>query len=350
MNFRKTVIDEIFKCYSVNALRVEGDTQLIFAGEGPGSCQIFSGDQFSEKKVLWSNEDAFGGTMSIVTLSEEEGSFLVSKGFYSMVDSETSGIYLYQKVNGGYKETKLLSIPYLHRFDLVRAGDRRFIIAASLHGGKTDKEDWSKPGKLYYAVLPHDLATTSQGQLKLEILKETMYKNHGFNKGIWNGRESVFVASQEGVITVTPPLENDGQWLIEEILDFPVSDIAVIDLDQDGEPELAVLSPFHGNQFNVYKKVDGNYVSVYTYPKALDFYHAIYADNFMGVPSFVIGARKEDMDLYLVQFDKKSGQFISHLIDTGVGAANARIIHTSQGDMIMAANRQINQAAIYQAL
>ncbi len=350
MKFQKTIIDEIFKCYSVNAMAVEGETQLIFAGEGPGSCQIFSGEKFSDKKVLWSNDDSYGGTMSIVTVPDQAGNFLVSKGFHSMVDSETSGIYLFQIVDGKYQETKLVSIPYLHRFDMVTVNDRRYLIAATLHGGKSNKEDWTNPGKLYYVELPYDLNITSDKELRLETLKENMYKNHGFNKGSWKGKACVFVASEEGVIAVMPPFEEDGQWIIESILDFPVSDIAVMDIDQDGQPELAVLSPFHGNQFNVYKEIDGKYTSVYSYPKALDFYHAIYGDTYNGIPSFVIGARKEDMDLYLVQYDKKNKKIVSHLIDTGVGAANVRIVHTSEGDIIMAANRQINQAAIYKTL
>lgn len=345
MEFKKQIIDEIFKCYSVNALEIDGKTNLIYAAEGPGSCQIYSGDDFGTKKVLWDNDDANGGTMSVVAVPDTEGYFLVSKGFHSMVDSGTSGIYLNRYKNGEFEEVQLLSIPYLHRFDLFTIEGKRYIVAAALHNGKVDKADWSKPGKLFVTELPYDLH--SEMNLELTLLKDNMTKNHGFNKGIWKGKEVAFVASEEGVIAVAPPQGDTAEWSVDEILDFPVSDVAAIDLDGDGEMELAILSPFHGDQFDVYKQIDGEFKSIYKYPKKLDFYHAIFADAFNGVPSFVIGARKEDMDLYLVQFDEEKGEIVSYMIDTNTGAANARIIHTEKGDRIMAANRQIGEAAIY---
>ena len=79
----------------------------------------------------------------------------------------------------------------------------------------------------------------------------------------------------------------------------------------------------------------------------MDFYHAIYAANINGVPSFILGARKDDMELYVVQYDKEAKACKSILLDEHVGSSNARIIHTEKGDMIMSANRQIGEAAIY---
>ncbi len=345
MKFTKKVVDDIFKCYSVNALKIDGQTSLIFAAEGPGSCQIYSGPDFDQKEVLWENDDANGGTMSVVTVPEHEGYFFVSKGFHSMVDSGTSGVYLVRYEDGCFQEERILDIPYLHRFEVVTIGQKRFFLGAALHDGKVDKEDWSKPGKLYVAELPYDLS--QKFTVEMTIYKEGLTKNHGFNRGPWNGKEAVFVASDEGVLAVMPPQDGLGEWTDELVFDFPVSDVAAMDLDGDGEIEFAILSPFHSDQFDVYKKVDGEYISVFKYDKYLDFYHAVFADTFNGVPSFVIGARKEDMDLYLVQYDQDQKCFVSHLVDTQVGPSNARIIHTEQGDFIMSANRQIGQAAIY---
>lgn len=342
MEFKKQVIDDIFKCYAVNGLTIAGELHLVFAGEGPGICNLYSGSDLKEKKTLW---EGGGGTMSIVTVPDYAGYFFASKGFYSMVDAETSGVYLIRYKDGEFAEERILDLPHLHRFDVLRIGDRRFFIGAALHSGKESKEDWSNPGKLFVAELPMDL--DGEINVELTLLKEGLTKNHGFNKGTWNGKEVTFIASDEGVFAVMPPQGSSHDWAIEQLFDFPVSDVAAIDLDGDGEVEFALLSPFHGNQFDVYKKVDGVYKSVFTYHKQLDFYHAIYADTFNGVPSFVIGARKEDMDLFLVQYDKEQKQVRSHLIDTMVGSSNARIIHTSNGDIIMSANRQIDQAALY---
>lgn len=345
MVLKKTVIDDVFKCYSCNAIKVEGETQLIFAGEGPGVLNIYSGADFANKKNIWDADDKCGGTMSIVTVPGHDDYFFVSKGFFSMVDGHTSAIYLVRYEDGAFVEEKVTEIPFLHRFDVITVENRRFLIAASLHGGKVDKEDWSKPGKVFVAELPYDLSQPLS--VELTVLVDQLTKNHGFNKGQWKGEEVAFIASESGVIAVAPPQQGRTAWKTEEIFDFPVSDVAAIDLDGDGELEFALLSPFHGSGFDVYKKVDGAYKSVFKYDKEQDFYHAINADTFNGVPTFVIGARKDPMEMFMVQFDKEAGAFKSILVDSQVGPANARIIHTDQGDLLMASNRQIDQAAIY---
>lgn len=345
MEFKKQFIDDIFKCYSVNSLNIDGKTQLVFAGEGPGVLNVYSGDDFKTKKTLWDKEDECGGTMSVVTVADRKDCFFVSKGFFSMVDSDTSAIYILRHKDGEFIEEKVVEIPFLHRFDILTVGKKRFIVAASLHGGKVDKEDWSKPGKVYVAEIPFDLDAPMATELT--VIAENLTMNHGFNKGPWKGAEAAFIATKSGVMAVVPPQNTSEAWSTEKIFDFPVSDVAAIDLDGDGEVEFAIMSPFHGSEFDVYKKIDGKYQSVLKYDKAQDFYHAINANTLNGVPTFVIGARKDPMDLFIVQFDKEAGVFKTELIETGVGAANARIIHTEKGDIIMSANRQIDQAAIY---
>lgn len=345
MTLKKTLIDDVFKCYSCNAITVEGQTQLVFAGEGPGVLNLYSGKDFTEKNTLWDSDDKCGGTMSIVTVPGHEDYFFVSKGFFSMVDAGTSAIYLIRYKDGKFVEEKIAEIPFLHRFDVVTVEDRRFLVAAALHSGKVDKEDWSKPGKVLVGELPYDLSQPIN--LELTVLVDQLTKNHGFSKGQWQGQEVAFVASESGVIAVMPPQQGRTTWKTDEIFDFPVSDVAAIDLDGDGEVEFAVMSPFHGSEFDVYKKVEGVYTSVFKYNKEQDFYHAINADTFNGVASFVIGARKDPMDLFMVQYDHQAGAFKSILVETQVGAANARIIHTKEGDILMSSNRQIDQAAIY---
>jgi hypothetical protein len=342
MEFTKQVIDDIFKCYSVNALEIDGETQLVFAAEGPGSCHVYSGEGFANKKTIWEGD---GGTMSVVSIPDVEGYFFVSKGFYSMVEAETSGVYLVRYKAGEFIEERVIDLPFLHRFEVLTVGDKRYFLGAALHSGKKDKEDWSNPGKLFVAEIPFDL--DSEMNIELKVLKEGLYKNHGFNKGVWKGIESVFVASEEGVLAITPPQGNQEEWSLEQIFTHPVSDVAAIDIDGDGELEFALFSPFHGPQIDIFKKIDGEYKSVYQYPKAMNFYHAIFADTIQGVPSFVLGARQEDMDLYVVQYDQKAAAFKTILLDTQVGSSNAKIIHTKKGDLVMSANRQIGQAAIY---
>lgn len=342
MEFIKQKIDDIFKCYSVNALNIDGKTQLIFAAEGPGSCQVYSGENFENKKVLW---DGQGGTMSVVTAPDTEGYFFVSKGFYSMVDSETSGVYLVRYKDGEFSEERIIDLPYLHRFEVITVGNKRYFLGAAIHSGKTDKEDWSNPGKLFVAEIPYDL--DSEMKIELTLLKEGLYKNHGFNKGLYQGNACVFVASEEGVLAVTPPHDDVSEWKMDPIFTHPVSDVAAIDIDNDGELEYALFSPFHGSEIDIMKKIDGQYKSIYKYPKTMDFYHAIYAGTIDGVPSFVLGARRDEKELYVVQYDQETKACKSILLDENVGSSNARIISSENGDLVMSANREIGEAAIY---
>lgn len=340
---QKSVIDKISKCYSVNALQVDGKTKLIFAGEGDGSLSIYEGDSFEKKTVIWDETAQLGGTMTISTVEDKEGYFFVSTGFFTMIQSETSSIYLVRYHNGCYSKVKVCDIPYLHRFDVVRVKNRRYLIACTIHSGKKSPEDWANPGKILVAQLPMDL--DRDVSVVPTVLMEGLTQNHGFNRVCENGKISVLVAAQNGVWKVTPPQEEDDAFQVEQIFDFPVSDVCTLDLDGDGALEYGVISPFHGDTFSVYKKTEDGAVRIYEHPKVLDFYHAIYADTFQGVPTFVIGARKLDMDLYMVSWDGE--KIVTNVLETGAGSSNARIVHTGNGDLIMSANRQKDEAAIY---
>lgn len=64
-------------------------------------------------------------------------------------------------------------------------------------------------------------------------------------------------------------------------------------MDGDGEKELAVLAPFHGEKIDFYKKKDGRFEHVYSYGKDAEFVHAIWGGDIGGVPTVIIGHRKE---------------------------------------------------------
>ena len=182
-----------------------------------------------------------------------------------------------------------------------------------------------------------------------EVLMDGLTQNHGFNRVYENGIISVLVAAQNGVWKVTPPDMASNDFVVENIFDFPASDVCAMDLDNDGLLEYGIISPFHGDTFSIYKKYGNTAIKLYQHEKPLDFYHAIYADTFNGVPSFVIGARKKDMDLYRVYFDTTENSLVTELIETGAGSSNVRIVHLDDGDIIMSANRQCDEAVIFRA-
>ncbi|NBI89384.1 hypothetical protein D3Z45_01990 [Lachnospiraceae bacterium] len=341
----KLVIDKINKCYSVNALTMGEESKLIFAGEGDGSLNIYSGEKYENKEVVWAESEKLGGTMTICGVEDMEGCFFASTGFFTMIQSEASAIYLVRHLNGEYRREKVCDIPYLHRFDVLTVEGYRYLIACTLHSGKKDKDDWSAPGKILVAELPFDLS--GKVSVKPVVLKDGLFQNHGFNRAYEVGKAFVLVAAKEGVFQVMPPQKDKKEWSVEQIFDFPASDVCALDLDGDGKLEYGIISPFHGEHFSVYKRNGKTAVKIYEHEKKLDFYHAIYADYFCGEPSFVIGARKEDMDLYRVFYNREKGSIETEVIEEGAGSSNARIVHTKAGDIIMSANRQKDEAAIF---
>lgn len=342
---KKKIIDKIDKCYCVNAVTINGKTNLIYAGEGDGSLSVYSGENFEIKEQIWDEKEELGGTMTICAVEDKEGYFFASTGFFTMIESGESAIYLVRYQNGKFERMKVCDIPYLHRFDVITVEDRRYLIACTLHSGKKDKDDWSTAGKIFVAELPYDL--DQDFYIKPTAIKVGLVQNHGFNRVTEKGITSILVACREGVFRVTPPQKKEDEFTVEQLFYFPASDVCAADIDGDGVLEYGIISPFHGDHFGVYKRNGLDARMLYEHPKKLDFYHAIYADDFCGEASFVIGARKEDMDLYRVFWNRETKEIETELIETGAGSSNARIVHTEKGDLIMSANRQINEAAVY---
>jgi hypothetical protein len=343
MNFEKKYLADIFKCYAVSSVKIDGKINLVFAGEGDGSMHIFSGEGFETQKTLW---EGGGGTMSISPIPEKEGYFLASRGFTSMVDAQGSHVVIVRYKDGQFTHDKIVDLPFLHRFDMLKGQDgTNYFLGASIANYKENKEDWSHPGKLFVGQFPSDW--DSEIKLDLSILKDGLTINHGYSKGEYKGCEAGFVGATEGIFAIVPPKEKGGEWTVEQLMDTPTSDMAVMDIDGDGELEIAAISPFHGDQFKIYKKIDGEYKEVYKYPVYQNFYHAVEGCTFKGKPAFLGGARRNRMQIFVITYDEKTQQFIETVVDEGVGPSNLAVASDDDGEIIISANRQIGHAAIY---
>lgn len=131
----------------------------------------------------------------------------------------------------------------------------------------------------------------------------------------------------------------------EKIIHSCVSDIAIIDIDNDGDDEIITIEPFHGNQIKIYKYIDTHYKVIYTYNHEIDFAHALCSGTINGQNSFLAGIRRKNAELVLIQWHKN--QFVSTIIDEQVGPANILLINESNQDLILSANHTKNEAAIY---
>ena len=324
----KIILGDIEKCYACLGAMIDNEPYVFFAGEGKGRLHVFHGEGFRQMETIW---EGMGGTMSIVANPGDPYTFLASRGFYSMYDASTSAIELVKYEKSGFSHEPIAYLPWLHRFDVVCGEDgTKYIVAATLAESKESKEDWSKPGHVYWAEL------TESFPLTLHELPGDFFQNHGF----FRAENLVYIGAREGAFCITPPAKAGGEWAVEQVLSFPVSDLAVYDIDGDGVDEIACIMPFHGDRYEVYK----NGEKIYTYGVENDFYHTVIRGEIEGKPVFIGGARQKTASLFRLFWENGMQ---SEELDSGCGPSNAAILNTPEADILLAANRQIGQAALY---
>ncbi len=341
----KKVLSRLEKCYSIAPLLYKGKQHILIAAEKTDRCIMFDADG-NEKATIW-NEP--GGVMTMVQIPNTDGQFLATQKFYSPNDSKKAKIVLaYPDSEGKFNIHTLVDLPFVHRFDILKTENANYLIACTLKSDHQYKDDWRTPGKVYVAKLPNNLVEfTRKNRLELEVLKEGMFKNHGYSKVEEDGKESSLICSENGVFRFFPPNDESGSWKIEKLLDVPSSDAVLIDLDHDGTKELIVLSPFHGDQISIYKKQKEVYEKVYDYPEKTEFLHAIWACTLKGKPTVILGNRKGKRQLMALTWNEEVCQYSIRILDENCGPANAFKYDYKGKEIVISTNREVNEIAMY---
>ena len=271
MTFRKTKLTDLPFCYTVSPGRVDGRDVVYFAAESDGPCHAFDIQTFAGQTV-WEHP---GGTMGIIPIPDEDGDILAIQGFYPGFDAENSRLVRVTRKDGSWENTRLFDLGYLHRFDLLERNGQQYLLCCTVCSAKDSVDDWSSPGRLMVAKWNGD----SNGDYSLVQLGEGMTRNHGYCRIQKNGYSAAWVSSDQGLFEVSPPEVPGKDWSIERLWDRPVSDIALCDIDNDGVDEVAMIEPFHGDSFRIYKPTDGGFEPIYEYPSKLAFTHAIWGGS-----------------------------------------------------------------------
>lgn len=345
MKVNKKVISNLVKCYSIAPLTYNGEKHVLVAAEKYDPCYLF--DQYGNlEDTVWTEP---GGVMTMVQVPGSNGQFLATHQFYSPNDSKEAKIVIATPIEKGNWEIRtLVELPFVHRFDIVTRNGVNYLIACALKSGHEFKEDWSMPGRVYAAVLPDDLSGFSaEHQLELTVIKDNMLKNHGYYKVEDNGINTCVISCAGGVFQFTPPQTRDGSWDIVKLLDVPASDAVLVDMDQDGEKELAVISPFHGDNISFYKKINGSYQLVYTFEEPAEFSHAIYGGTLLGKPAVIIGHRKGKRNLLSFTYNMETGAYETEILDEDCGPANIFKYMRDGEEVLISTNREIDEVAMY---
>jgi len=338
MKIEKIYLDELYRCYSTMAMPLDDELHFFFASEEKGyPAYAYPLSDLTQRKVIW---EKMGGVMSMIPLPKTKNQFFAITDFYLKDSPSLSKLtwVVYDKEQG-FVSKDLFYLPYLHRFDLYEVGDDVYFFGATIAESKEHKEDWTHPGKVYVAKLPHDL----NQPINLEVIKDGLTRNHGYSRS--NDMSCGYFSSDEGVFKVTPPNAHNNTWEVTQILKGMVSEIAFIDIDNDGLEEMITIEPFHGNAIHIYKLVDDEYSKVYTYPHEIDFAHTLVATHLHGVPSFVGGIRRINADLFIIQFI--DNEFVTTIVDQGVGPANLNVHVSESITCIHSSNHTQNHAALY---
>ncbi len=342
MTITKRHLTDMNRCYAVNSITIHGKEHLLFATEGEGPCIAYSGKEYENSKTVWEGP---GGTMSIVHVPGTDGEFLAVQKFLKLYQWEEAMIvWVKPQPDGSFASKEILHLPYIHRFDILTVGNKNYFIGCTLAEHKETREDWSHPGKIYVAELPPDW----DQPISPTILKDDLFKNHGYTRVEINGKSSGIVTSEEGAFIVTPPSDEHEQWSVEQIMDWPISDIAAVDIDGDGELEFATIEPWHGGYFRIYKKIDGIFTKIFEHPEVADFYHVSIGAFLRGKPVFIGGCRRGTMQLFYVHAISTSPLILAPVeIESGVGPSNVCVVNEIDRDIIVSANREKGEAALY---
>lgn len=341
----KKIIGQLEKCYCVAPLDYKGEQHFLVAAEKINACLLFN-REFVQVEEVWKEP---GGTMSIVQIPGSDGDFLATQYFYSPNDSEKACIVYVSKRDGEWTAKNVCFLPHVHRFDILHNEGKYYLIACTICSRRDFKDDWAYPGKVYACELPDSFDNFNESNpLPLEVIKEGMLKNHGYTHYDCGDHSFGVVSCEQGVFRFTPPNKEDGQWTVDVLLSSPASDALLMDLDGDGKNELISIAPFHGNELVVYKMINNQWQEVYRHDEDLEFLHAICEAKVRGENVAIIGFRKGKRELLCLYC--KDGKYGVYVLDSDVGPANVLYSHVDGRDILLSANREIDEIAVYELL
>ncbi|HIS41403.1 MAG TPA: hypothetical protein IAC11_00790 [Candidatus Limiplasma pullicola] len=332
----RKVLFSLPMCYAVSQLHTPQGCYGVCASEGKGGCQVYEWNAPDGQIPVW--QDA-GGCMSISQL-EADGTFLAVQNFFPGFDAAQACIVRTFPTQEGWKAEKWMAYPYLHRFDIVRVQEKRFLVACQLCKTKAFRDDWSSPGETAIGELDGD-----RPPREMRPVIPSLTKNHGFCHTVHNGHEVLLIAGSEGLYEVAVPKCPDDPWQAVRLLEREISDAVTVDLDGDGEDELVTIEGFHGDEIAVNKLCGSQWQIVYRF--SAPFAHALWGGNILGRPGLLAAYRGGDGALLLLRKPEEGWQMQHTVIDRFVAPTNLSVTSGRDACVIDASCGKVQQLVRY---
>lgn len=335
---------ELEKCYSIAPIDVKGEKRILVAAEKINKCMLFT-TKGEYVETVW---DEPGGTMSMVQVPGRDGIFLATHKFYSPNDSKNAKIVLAERKKDECHIKTIKDLPFVHRFDIIEKKGKKHIIACTIKSDHKYKDDWTSPGKIYACELPENLDDFNENnQINMRVIKDGLTKNHGFLKvKDEKGDDYCLIGAEEGVFEIIPPEDDIENFQVKKIIEDKTSDMTAVDFDNDGEKEIITISPFHGENIKIYKKINNSYKIVYELDYKMPFSHSIWSGELFFKNRAIIGQREGDRSI--VEFYYEDGEYKTNILVKDAGSANIYVYKEDGKIYMVSTNREINQIAFYE--
>lgn len=335
MKWNKKIILEIENVYTANAFLSGGFWKV---GAGSETCaEVYLCDISSGEKSLVS--DCPGGMMSFVPVPGAKGEYVSVMGLFPPFKGLKAGLYHHRMIDGNWDTQKVMQLPFAHRCEFLSRDGKHFLFGVSVSKHKDEPADWSRPGEIYVEPWSEGKSGSFTGTL----VDAGIIRNHGLLRQKVEGKETMLFSGQEGIFYLD---YLEGEWVMKRLFDKEVSEFALIDLDGDGTDELISIEPFHGEQLNIYKRVNGSWEK--RYDASLKFGHGLCAGMMKGKPLVFCGNRAESLSLdAFVTRDLDNGKVERIILEEGCGPTQTQVFSDGSTDYLLSANQKKHEVALY---
>lgn len=344
---KEILLDQVPGLYAVGTVWLDGEQYYAAASEDRAG-KVFLIHAVTKK--ISEIQGGSGGVMAVLEAVGEQAMLCIEE-FYPVFDSVTAKIVKVglEKNGSGWaaaQRSVVAEVPYVHRIAQLKEEDGCFIAAGKLCRHKDVPDDWSTPGSM--EIGRYDRDTGIQG---FERVQDGIYQHHAmFVTRNREGYDDLYYGGREGAYRT---VRSHGQWETRQLLTVPVSDLVCLDLDGDGDEEIAIIEGFHGNRAVIFKDYGAGYERVMELP--LDFGHVLWGGEFLGRPGLITGSRGGDKQLILYRFtftpDKGMHIQSETVIDQGQAPAQIVVMEGKCADgtaaEIIAANHGAAQLTRY---